>query len=144
MWDTEMKMVLAFLEEKRPESSGGVDSPGLCSPSCLLWSPAWLASSVTASPSSPQHPSRSLHNKKKKSREEIRSSGGKRTALKQEKTGGPLVSKCLKQRAEIASRLLRRITHLFNPNCWVLMEDKPRQKSARCERLENLDLKITK
>lgn len=86
MWDTAMKMILAFLEEKRPESSGGVDSPGLCSPSCLLWSPVWLASSVTASPSSPQHPSRSLH---KRSREEIRSCGGKKGSKTRKNTRTP-------------------------------------------------------
>lgn len=40
--------------------AAGVDSPRLCSQSCLLWSPVWLSSSVTASPSSPRHPARSL------------------------------------------------------------------------------------
>lgn len=37
-----------------------VDSPELCSPSCLLWSPVWLSSSMTASPSSPLRPAHSL------------------------------------------------------------------------------------
>lgn len=41
-------------------AAAGVDSPELCSPSCLLWSPVWLSSSVTASPSSPPRPARSL------------------------------------------------------------------------------------
>lgn len=36
------------------------NSPELCSPSCLLWSPVWLSSSATASPSSPPRPARSL------------------------------------------------------------------------------------